>query len=443
MLKDTFCSSPWFSMRVEPNGQMHYCRWSTPNNRGPHNIKNTSLQSYFNSDEMKSIRTDMVQGNAITSCQRCYKQDDPDINKISGRARQLCKSAVDLQNFDYSFASSPHYEYWKFSQENAGAANSKLADLQIDLGSWCNSECIMCSPKFSTKLYSTFQKLDWLNPTNPLYQGKFDKPNDWTTDKETLTRFVGEIGELTELRYIHLLGGETLYIPAFYRLCEELIKQGINKHVTLGFTTNGTVWRDDLSDILRQFHTVHLGVSIETTTPLNDYIRYPGKIDVITENILKFKYLSIRNPNIQIQLRPTPSLLSIWHYDELVKFQLKYKLGAESCHILDRPEWLQMSVLPYNLRQMAADKLQYVLDANQLTNIPISNNPNMRNKSLFESVLVQDVTGLMSLLREDYIDNDEIRFKLVRFLHDLEGKRKNSILDYLPEYEEFLRQYGY
>jgi hypothetical protein len=160
-------------------------------------------------------------------------------------------------------------------------------------------------------------------------------------------------------------------------------------------------------------------------------------------SILKFKYLSIRNPNIQIQLRPTPSLLSIWHYDELVKFQLKYKLGAESCHILDRPEWLQMSVLPHNLRQVAADKLQHVLDVNQLADVPISNNPNVRNKSLFESVLVQDVTGLISLLRSGYVDNDELRFKLVRFLHDLESKRKNSILDYLPEYEEFLRQYGY
>ena len=442
MLKNTFCSSPWFSIRVEPNGNLHYCRWSTQNLVNNYNIKTTGLQSYFNSDEMRDIRRSILQGKAIDSCQRCYKQDDPAVNKISGRAKQLCKSAVDLQNFEHSFASSPHYDYWKYSQENAGATISQLADLQIDLGSWCNSECIMCSPKFSTKLHSTFQKLNWLDPANPLYQGSFDRAKDWTTHAQTLSRFVSEIGELSELKYIHLLGGETLQIPAFYLLCEEMIRQGISKQVTLGLTTNGTVWRDDLADILKQFHTVHLGISIETATALNDYIRYPSEISQVIDNILKFKYLSIRNPNVQIQLRTTPSLLSIWHYDSLVEFQLKYKLGAESCHILDRPSWLQMSILPKDLRLFAADKLQSIVN-NKLQDVEVLNNPNMRNKAFFNSTLKQDITGLISILQQDHLEHDDLRIKLVQFLHDLEGRRKNSILDYLPEYEEFLRQYGY
>lgn len=443
MLKNTFCSSPWFSIRVEPDGQLHYCRWSTPHDVSTYNLRTTGLQAYFNSEEMCKIRHQMLNGEALASCSRCYQQDDPQVNKISGRAKQLCKSAVDLQKFHHGFVSSPHFKYWKFSHNNNGLANSHLADLQIDLGSWCNSECIMCSPKFSTKLHSTFQKLDWYNPSNPVYQGTFNRGQDWTTDPKILERFANELGELKELRYIHFLGGETLYIPAFYRITEELIKRGINKHVTLGLTTNGTVWRDDLPDLLKQFHTVHLGISIETVNALNDYIRYPGKINDIISNIQKFKLLSLRHSNIQIQLRPTPSALSVWHYDGLLEFQIKYSLGAESCHILDRPQWLQMSVLPQYLRYAAADKLQKVLDRNQLNDVEINNNPNMRNKQLFRSVLAQDVKGLINVLRRETSVDSQLACKLVIFLKDLERIRKNSILDYLPEYEEFLRSNGY
>jgi N-glycosylase/DNA lyase len=38
---------------------------------------------------------------------------------------------------------------------------------------------------------------------------------------------------------------------------------------------------------------------------------------------------------------------------------------------------------------------------------------------------------------------EEDRYNLVKFLKAFESNRNNNILNYLPEYEEFLRSYGY
>ena len=212
---------------------------------------------------------------------------------------------------------------------------------------------------------------------------------------------------------------------------------------TVGFTTNGTVWRDDLSELLNNFQAVDLGISIETTAPVNDYIRYPGNVEDIQANILKFKYMSIKNPSIGIQLRITPSALSIWHFDQQIDFQMKYKLSAESCHIIDRPEWLRLTVLPEDLRLQAAGRLQAALDRNGLSAADIDNNPNVRSRELLRSAVAQNTIGLINVLTQGTQEPVATRFKLVQFLNELESIRLNRILDYIPEYEKFLREYGY
>jgi len=40
-------------------------------------------------------------------------------------------------------------------------------------------------------------------------------------------------------------------------------------------------------------------------------------------------------------------------------------------------------------------------------------------------------------------DIEESRNELIKYIHAYESIHNNKILDYLPEYEEFLRSYGY
>ena len=158
MLKDTFCSSPWFHIRIDPAGDYLPCRWSSSFIKSSHNVSNTTLSEYMYSDVMNSLRSQLLDGGDPKICSSCRYEDQ--YNKISGRRRQLLKSAIDIEIFDKTLCSSPHWNQFLYSHENQGRTNNQPVDLQIDLGNVCNSACIMCVPKYSSKLSSEYIKLN-------------------------------------------------------------------------------------------------------------------------------------------------------------------------------------------------------------------------------------------------------------------------------------------
>lgn len=434
MLKDTFCSSPWFHLRLRYNGDFLPCRWGKT--VASSNIKTTSLLEYYNSDEMKNLRLQLLNGEAPDMCKECHYQDQ--YKKTSGRIRQLLKSGISYDEFSLTARSSSHYEHFLHSSKNNGHSNYYPVDLQIDLGNVCNSACIMCNPFASSKLANDYTKLHKSNPFQ-FYQPVPYK--SWTQDPETLDKFIQDLQQLPDIKYIHLLGGETLYDPAFYKICDKLIESGISKNIILGTTTNGTVYDDRLEKLICQFKEFHLGISIETVSPLNDYIRYPGDVNVIVDNIKKFLALRSQS-NLYVNLRITPNIFTMYEIDELITFMVENNVAAESCNILTNPAELKMELMPDDIRQEIIAKLKSSISKHNLYK---SNITNTRQSSLIQEVVGDVVFQYLNFMENYNVpdDADALRRKLVTFLKSFESIRDNSILTYAPRYTEFLRTYGY
>ena len=328
MLKDTFCSSPWFHLRINHAGYYLPCRWGPASQPSDHHISNTSLTEYMNSDIMKSIRLDLLSGKSVDICNACYYEDRHD--KVSGRQRQLLKSAVSVINFDKTMSASPHWDMFTFTNEHQGQTTQTPVDLQIDIGNTCNSACIMCNPPSSSRLAVDYEKLINIEPK--LFK-QYEKFKNWSDDENLIEKFVNELAEIPNIRYIHFLGGETLYLKSFYIICNRLIERGLSKNISIGTTTNATVYTPELEHVIKNFKHVHLGISIETVTPLNDYIRWPSEIDQVLANIDKFIELK-KQADLQLSLRITPNIFSIYHIDSMFEYMIKNKIIAESCNIL-------------------------------------------------------------------------------------------------------------
>lgn len=435
MFGETFCSSPWFHLRISYDGSFRECRWSE-RSTSPHNFKDTSVMEYYNSEQMSNLRTKLLSGEKPDICKKCYYEDTFD--KLSGRKRQLLKSGVIENHFDLSLRNSPHFDIFKYSAENAGQANYYPVDLQIDLGNTCNSACIMCTPMSSSKLAADYIKLNKITPE------LFDLPvkyKSWTQDPNLLDRFVKEISEISHLKYVHFIGGETLYDPAFYKICDKLIETGISKEIVIGATTNGTLYDDKIEKIITNFKGFHLGVSIESVTELNDYIRYPSQIVPTLENIKKFLSLRERS-NLYVSLRITPNIFTIYELDKLIEFMIRHNVIAESCNILNNPDVLKMELLPNDIRIETIDKIRSVINKYNLSKANIIN---VRVPSSIVQVLSDVAIDYLTFLESYKVpDNaEELRFRLVKFLKSFESIRGNSIIDYAPRYTEFLRSYGY
>jgi hypothetical protein len=392
----------------------------------------------MNSDIMRDLRTSMLNGVSSEICSSCHYEDSN--NKVSGRLKQLLKSAINVTNFDKSFCSSPHWPLFDYSANNQGMSDYPAVDLQIDLGNTCNSACVMCSPTYSSKLATDYTTLNLIDPQ--LFK-KYNTGKNWADDTVLIDKFVNEISTIPNIKYIHFLGGETLYLKSFYSICDKLIELGYSKNISIGTTTNCTVYNTGLERIIREFKHVHLGLSIETFHPMNNYIRYPGDIDQIRDNIERF--LNLRNQTeLHLALRITPNILSIYHLDSIFKFMLDNKIVAESCNILYDPSCLRVELLPDNIRREIIVKIDKIIADYQLVEsdeIIL----NRRRDDLVENVissLIFEYRKFLSTYNHTSDVNEE-RCNLVKFLKSFETLRNNSILEYLPEYEEFLRSSGY
>jgi MoaA/NifB/PqqE/SkfB family radical SAM enzyme len=431
MLKDSFCSSPWFHIRLTYDGSYDVCRWSK-NGITNINIRDTSLMQFYNSDAMRQLRSNMLAGNKPTVCDPCYYQDS--FGKLSGRVRQLNKSAINLSEFPLTFRSSPHLALFEYSQDMQGASSHFPTDLQIDLGNTCNSACIMCDPTASSRLVADYKKL------NKLDSRLFAEPRpyrSWTEDQQVVDRFVQELQTLPYIRYIHFLGGETLYNQAFYDICEHLDGQDL----IVGTTTNGTIYNDRIEQLIPKFKEFHLGISIESVTALNDYVRYPGPTDQILANILKFVALRDQHPGLKLELRITPNLFTISELDQVFEFMIQHNIIAESCNILHQPRSLRMELMPDDIRQETVARLQAVVDRLGTYTPQV----NTRRSDLSREIIAQLANEYLQFVKTYTrpADSQESLKELVTFLKSFESIRNNTILDYAPRYKDFLRSIGY
>jgi len=436
MLSKSFCSSPWFHIRLTYNGNFNECRWYKDVKTKPINIENTSMLEFYNSDRMRQLRSALLDGQSPPGCSSCYYQDK--FGKLSGRTRQLLKSGVQIDDFDRTVRSSPHYQQFLHSHENSGHGDYQPVDLQIDLGNVCNSACIMCDPVSSSRLHTDYIKLHKINST--LFENP-SKYTSWTQNLDILDCFIAELIAIPNLKYIHFLGGETLYDEAFYTICDRVIAAGISKNIIIGTTTNGTIHNNRIDHLISQFKEFHLGISIEAVSSLNDYIRYPGKIDPILSNIDKF--LALRSSTgLYVSLRITPNIFTISEIDQLFEYMIEKNVIAESCNILFKPECLRIELLPENIRQQTIDKLDQLIVKYKL--IKTSDN-NIRKADAIADVIGNVVIDYQQFLAAYTVPKnvDILRQQLVTFLKSFESLRNNSILDHAPNYTEFLRHYGY
>lgn len=427
----TFCSSPWIHMRILSSGDYMFCRWANrPNNTlSKTNIKDTHPLVFFQQG-MSQIRSVMMAGQQPGGCDTCSEMES--YNKISGRQRQLLKVGIDTENFVSTTKSSPYIDEFTYSLENQGHTNLKPVDWQIDLGNFCNSACIFCNPGNSSRIAAEHKQLKLITHL---------PPNSWADNTEIVENFLETLKQTENLVYLHFLGGETIITPAFRTIIQGLIDQGLNKNISIGLTTNLTVWDESINKLLIQFKEVNLGLSIESLHSINDYLRWPSKIDQVKHILDQWIDLGKKHQWL-ISLRTTPTMLSIKHILGLYQYAWDQNIGIESCNFLQDPACLRVTVLPQELRQHIANDLkkwydQTIVNVNAEHQVINTRNPNQTRLSI-----LQDLKSLIEYLLSADDESAQVK-ETVDFLKIRESLHNNSVLNYLPEYEEFLRTAGY
>jgi hypothetical protein len=418
-------------MRITNSGTYEPCRWMAKDGGSrvnfDHSIHSVTPLVYFQR-HMSELRTALLAGQAPKVCSDCHGMEQH--AKPSGRQRQLLKVGVQDEYFEKSLAGSPLRSAFDYSNTNQGATARTVTDWQIDLGNYCNSACVFCNPESSSSLATEFKQLGLIDQT---------PPPSWCDDPELLDQFVMDLTSSPDLQYLHFLGGETVITPGFKKILSALVDAGLSKKITVGFTTNLTVWSDTVVELLTQFQQVNLGMSVETLTPVNDYVRYPSR-QARTRQLLDQWVALGQQHKWLIQLRITPTCLTVHELSTVYDYAWQHNISVESCNFLDNPKFFRIGVLPQKQREQACENLRAWLHAHPMDH---SNQIiNTRDPNLARQQIAQDARSYLNYL-ESAADESSRLPDLVAFIKRLESSRGNCILTYLPQYEDLFRSAGY
>lgn len=420
-----FCNSPWYELHIYWDGALSFCCHATPNvpypitEKNRYNIRKMSIRDWYSSPPMREARERMFSDDRWKFCRRCYHEEE--VGTSSRRHRSNQKSVIFRENFQESFEQSPGYS--KFINKDF---DGMPIDLHIDLGNYCNLACKMCNEFASSRIAS--QHKIWKISDNTL--------TDWTNDQEAWDRFLAELVTIPKLQNIHFMGGETLIQPRFEEFIDYLIAND-RTDICISFVTNGTVYKEELVNKLKLFSRTGIEVSIESTGLTNSYTRQGTDTEQVLKNIDRY----ISNVG-DITLRPAPGLLTVREYWQVIKLALDKKLLIKS-NICTDPEFLNINVLPFNIRQEYKHNYQQLLVDYNLTD-NLYNDYNESDVNNYKLVAKNQIIQTLSMLDQPVPDNQKVLLtQLCQHIQAWDQVYGYDARIVYPELNELLTGYGY
>ena len=213
--KDTYCPLAWEHQMVDSDGSYRLCCVADAKiknqENNPFNIRGTILEEVWNSKYMQDVRHNMLNGNKISDCRRCYR--DEEVNDYSYRQRTLAEKNMGVNSYiapitDDDIIVKKEPSYYDFR-----------------LGNLCNLKCRMCNPYASNQWVDEWELIEeWKNPNEKIRLAKMDWPNTpatWTNLEPILDT----------VKMIYLTGGEPTLAVEQYKLFDICIERGIAKNI--------------------------------------------------------------------------------------------------------------------------------------------------------------------------------------------------------------------
>jgi MoaA/NifB/PqqE/SkfB family radical SAM enzyme len=347
----TFCVLPWIHSFVNSNGNYQVCCTAEEHHDGIpdkngiyYNINNKSdINEIMNSDLLKEVRKDMLEGRWNKICTRCIKTEQD-----NGVSRRVIENARNETIIDELIAGT--------NPDGSLKEAVKFKSIDYRLGNMCNLECRMCGPHSSSKWLK-----DW-NTVKPkeeqvdeVYRNQLENYN-WIEKDYLLVEFKEKLKFVEQL---HFAGGEPLFTPQMAQMLKFCVDLGVSKNITISYNTNATKLPPAVLELWKEFKGVKLLCSIDGFNKVNEYVRYPSKWETIDKN-LTFLDENFEKYKIQeILLSCTVQALNVLELNQLYTYLKKFKnvLPALNLVNLHIPYYLKSTVLPKSAKKIATERL--------------------------------------------------------------------------------------
>ena len=409
-----FCSHLFTALSFDQRGQVRVCcnNYEVPKDEDGNPIsitdKDFSMVKSLNSDVHTRIRKNILADKQDPGCIRCWQTEDNGAESY----RTIWNNTL---------ANGFHKDIMVESMDDDGYVRDPYVTfLDFTMGNKCNLICRMCNIDNSNL---------WEKESKLLYNEDFNIP---TRNVSVDDRFLSDdffTKNFLYLKQVNFLGGEPLIIKEHSDFLRQCIKHNIAKNITLFYTTNLTVVKDELFDLWSEFKHIYLGVSIDGYNEVDDYIRYPSKWDKIEKNIEKVSGWK-QELNMDLQIHSTFQALNVLNYDKLLEWV--YSLGdlgfwrIPFSNWVTYPNWYDCRVLSDDLKNISIERITKFIDSKK----------DIKWDAGEEQWLGILKCNLVTL--KETLDDEEAVLKFKVYTKKLDRNRKQHIVNYIPELEKFI-----
>jgi len=345
MLKESevFCMAPWVHMHMAPQGQVFPCCISAHYlDQAPGTLKENNLKEIWNSDKMKEIRRNMLNGQENKLCELCHQYQK--IGKKSPR-----------NDFNEEFGKHFNLVKKHTNKETGELKQYEIKYIDFRFSNLCNFKCRICSHHFSTSWYTEALKMNLTTEE----KGRLIIPVD---DPETLWEQIVPI--LPHLEKIHFAGGEPLIMEEHYRILK-FFAEHKQFDVKLSYNTNFSEMRYkdlDAIDMWKNFEYVLVCASLDGSGARGEYMRKGQDWEQTVNNR---KRMLKECPHIKFQLTPAVGIMNVLHLPDFYKEWVEEGLLDPmelNLYMVFEPEFYNIQNLPDDFKKRVEDKYQNFLD---------------------------------------------------------------------------------
>ena len=401
-MSSTYCKLPFLHLYSQPDGELKPCCIAGGFEESV-NLKKMSIESAFNSPQMKELRKDMINGTRNKVCDVCYKREDS-----TGHSPRI------------DFNNNPLWIQPKLEEDYS--VPSDFQHIDIRFSNLCNFKCRMCNHDFSSNWYDDFKKL---------------KPKDGIEKKSRVMKVTETIVDdliphLSNIKSFYFAGGEPLIMPEHYRILRylydtmkpyQMLINGEQKKVrnlAIHYNTNLSVIKYDeqsLIDLWRGFSRVYLSISCDGVGEVGEYQRTGFNTKRFEDNleIIK-KYAEPKavykgGVGLMYGFQYTTTIMNVYHIFDFIDYML------EKNHITS-PEQIDFyyawSPLEFSLSQISDEEKKKITTFIN------------KNKEKYTEKTQNELNGIIEFMSSNMVVNDAevselMRYDYIKGIEELQG----------------------
>jgi MoaA/NifB/PqqE/SkfB family radical SAM enzyme len=373
-------------------------------------LKKTTIDKSFNSDEYKKLRVDMIKGIHNEYCSACYDLESQNIT--SSRQKWNEHHSTHLKRIQ------DNLDFEKFD----GEVKPDFTSLDLRPSNICNFKCRTCNDGFSTKWQE--EKADFYKINeNILYFGK-EKLSGVNKVNFKLNE-----DSMKNIEVLYFAGGEPFVLEEHFALLESLKNK---KDISLMYNTNFSILKykgKTIFEHLKDFRNVHFSISIDGLGEVGEFVRTGFDTKVFKKNLLIMKWAIDHYKNITYDFQYTCSLLNSLNFFEFLE-----ELGEEqeliNFHYVQYPFWYNtinfdtiksdtIKLFESNLKNITSEKLKQSM----LKYLEYLKNSNVKQ---WDKINAQKY--LKANIAHSLIFNDTVIPEKLSFINDVIVEKKKQVI---------------